>query len=158
MGGFPLTTRPVLEQTLELTAFVPFRLNRLATGVSQYLAVVYEARFGLDIPQWRVMATVGSKHGCTAQYISASTRMHKTRVSRAIAELEARDLIERVSSAQDRRERQVRLSKSGRRMYCELVPLALAREAALLKCLTPEQLSGFLTGMETLERFLRLED
>ncbi len=146
------------EQTLELPAFVPFRLNRLAAGVSQHLAVVYQTRFGLDIPQWRVMATVGSRHGCTAQYIAASTRMHKTRVSRAIAELEARQLIERVSSAEDRRERQVRLTKAGRRMYTELVPLALAREADLLQCLTSEQLAGFLTAIETLERDLQLED
>ena len=104
------------------------------------------------------MATVGSKHGCTAQYIAASTRMHKTRVSRAIGELEARALIERASSSEDRRQRQVHLSRSGRRMYSELVPLALEREAALLSCLGPEQLAGFMVGIETLERFLELED
>lgn len=153
-----MTARPPLEQTLELSAFVPFRLNRLATGVSQHLAVVYQARFGLDIPQWRVMATVGSMRGCTAQQIAASTRMHKTRVSRAIAELEARELIERASSAEDRRRRQVCLTRAGRRMYAELVPLALEREAKLLACLAPDQLAGFLAGMERLERFLQLED
>ena len=153
-----MTARPTLERTLELAAFVPFRLNRLAAATSQYLAIVYQERFGLDIPQWRVMATVGSTQDCTAQYIAASTRMHKTRVSRAIAELETRQLIERASSAEDRRERQVRLSKAGRRMYTELVPLALTRESSLLGCLSPEQLAGFLTGLETLERFLQLED
>ena len=153
-----MTARSTPEQTLELAAFVPFRLNRLADGVSQHLAVIYRKRFGLDIPQWRVMATVGSKHGCTAQYIAASTRMHKSRVSRAIGELEARALIERASSGEDRRQRQVHLSRSGRRMYSELVPLALEREAALLACLGPEQLAGFMVGIETLERFLELED
>ncbi len=153
-----MTARSTPEQTLELAAFVPFRLNRLADGVSQHLAVIYRKRFGLDIPQWRVMATVGSKHGCTAQYIAASTRMHKSRVSRAIGELEARALIERASSGEDRRQRQVHLSRSGRRMYSELVPLALEREAALLACLGPERLAGFMVGVETLERFLELED
>ncbi len=158
MGESLVTARSMAEQTLELGAFVPFRLNRLAAGVSRHLAAVYQSRFGLDIPQWRVMATVGSKHGCTAQYIAASTRMHKTRVSRAIAELEGRQLIERASSEQDRREREVRLTKAGRRMYTELVPLALEREARLLACLSGEQLAGFLAGMETLERYLQLED
>jgi DNA-binding MarR family transcriptional regulator len=158
LGDPPVTARSTPEQTLELAAFVPFRLNRLADGVSQHLAVIYRKRFGLDIPQWRVMATVGSKHGCTAQYIAASTRMHKSRVSRAIGELEARALIERASSGEDRRQRQVHLSRSGRRMYSELVPLALEREAALLACLGPEQLAGFMVGIETLERFLELED
>jgi DNA-binding MarR family transcriptional regulator len=150
--------RPTTEQTLALGDFVPFRLNRLAAGVSLHLAEVYQHRFGLDIPQWRVMATVGAEQACTAQFIAASTRMHKTRVSRAIAQLEARELIERAASAADRRQRQVRLSRSGRRMYSELVPLARAREATLLSCLTPEQRTGFLTGIEILERFLQLEN
>jgi len=145
------------EHSLELSAFAPFRLNRLATGVSQYLAAIYRERFGLDIPQWRVMATVGG-HACTAQFIAGSTRMHKTRVSRAIAELEARDLVERVSNEQDRRERQVRLTKAGRRMYAELVPLALERERSLLACLSPAQVQGFLEGLQVLEKFLGLED
>jgi DNA-binding MarR family transcriptional regulator len=149
--------RPESEQWIELYAFVPFRLNRLATGVSEYLAAIYQERFGLDLPQWRIMATVGAR-ACTAQHIAGSTRMHKTRVSRAIAQLEARDLIERASNERDRRERQVRLTKAGRRLYAELVPLALEREGALLTCLTPGQLQGFLEGLQVLERFLHLDE
>jgi DNA-binding MarR family transcriptional regulator len=154
-GG--MSVRAPNEVGLELAAFVPYRLNRLAVGVSNHLSDIYRERFGLDIPEWRVMATVGSQHGCTAQHIAESTRMHKTRVSRAIAHLETRDLIERASSAADRREREVRLTKAGRRMYAELVPLVLERERQLLACLSKEQLRGFLVGMEALESFLGLQ-
>jgi len=110
---------------LQLGNFVPFRLNRLAAEVSEHLAETYRERFGLDVPEWRVIATVGPERGCTAQYIAGSTRMHKTRVSRAIAHLEELGLMERTSSSHDRREMLLRLSKTGRRMYQELVPLAL---------------------------------
>jgi DNA-binding MarR family transcriptional regulator len=146
------------ELGLELAGFVPYRLNRLAVGVSNHLSDIYRERYGLDVPEWRVIATVGSRHGCTAQHIAESTRMHKTRVSRAIAQLEERDLIERASSAADRREREVRLTKAGRRLYAELVPLVLERERELLGCLSKDQLRGFLAGMEALETFLGLED
>jgi DNA-binding MarR family transcriptional regulator len=146
------------ELGLELAGFVPYRLNRLAVGVSNHLSDIYRERFGLDVSEWRVMATVGSRHGCTAQHIAESTRMHKTRVSRAVAHLEERELIERASSAADRREREVRLTKAGRRMYAELVPLVLERERELLACLSKEQLRGFLAGMEALESFLGLQD
>jgi DNA-binding MarR family transcriptional regulator len=146
------------ELGLELAGFVPYRLNRLAVGVSNHLSDIYRERYGLDVPEWRVIATVGSRHGCTTQHIAESARMHKTRVSRAIAHLEERDLIERASSAADRREREVRLTKAGRRMYAELVPLVLERERELLGCLTKDQLRGFLAGMEALETFLGLED
>src|SRR5580704_2546071 len=141
---------------LQLGDFVPFRLNRLAAEVSEHLATVYRERFGLEIPEWRVMATVGPERGCTAQYIARSTRMHKSRVSRAIAHLEKRGLMTRVTSSADRREMELRLTKAGRRVYAELVPLALERESILLACLTREQLRAFTMGLDCLETFLGL--
>jgi DNA-binding MarR family transcriptional regulator len=146
------TPTPVLQ----LGDFVPFRLNRLAAEVSEHLAGIYRERFGLDVPEWRVMATVGPEKGCTAQYIAGSTRMHKTRVSRAIAHLEQKGLMTRVTSPEDRREMELRLTKAGQRLYAELVPLALEREKTLLACLTKEQLRAFTTGLDRLETFLGL--
>jgi DNA-binding MarR family transcriptional regulator len=142
--------------TLHLPSFVPFRLNRLAVAVSHYLSAIYRERFGLDIPEWRVLVTVGPERGCTDQYIAGSTRMHKTRVSRAIAHLVELGLMERTSSTHDRRAMELRLSKAGRRMYQELVPLALERERTLLSCLNKDELRGFLLALENLERFLDL--
>jgi len=148
----PPTTTP----TLLLTNFTPFRLNRLATGVSEHLSEVYKQRFGLEIPEWRVIATVGPAFSCTAQHIADTTRMHKTRVSRAIAHLVKRDLIERASNADDRREMELRLTKAGRAMYAELIPLALERERALLACLNEEELRSFNEALDRLEEFLGL--
>jgi DNA-binding MarR family transcriptional regulator len=148
---------PPGEPTLELGNFVPFRLNRLASEVSEHLAGIYRERFGLDIPEWRVMATVGpTTAGCTAQYIASSTRMHKTRVSRAIAHLEERGLMTRVTRFDDRREMELRLTRTGQRMYSELVPLALERESILLASLTRDQLRAFTTALDCLETFLGL--
>lgn len=152
-----LSARGIEESTLDLAGFVPFRLNRLAAGVSDHLAGIYRERFGLDIPEWRVMATVGPERGCTAQYIAGSTRMHKTRVSRAIAHLEKRGLMARATKSGDRRERPLRLTAAGRRMYAELVPLALERERALLASMTRDQLRAFITAVGCLEAFLGLE-
>jgi DNA-binding MarR family transcriptional regulator len=141
---------------LQLGNFVPFRLNRLAAEVSEHLAEIYRERFGLDVPEWRVIATVGPERGCTAQYIAGSTRMHKTRVSRAIAHLEERGLMTRAIRSDDRREMELRLTKAGQRLYAELVPLALERERTLLACMSREQLRAFTTGLDCLETFLGL--
>jgi DNA-binding MarR family transcriptional regulator len=147
---------PSTAPALLLTNFTPFRLNRLATGVSDHLSEVYKQRFGLEIPEWRVIATVGPAWSCTAQHIADTTRMHKTRVSRAIAHLVKRELIERTSNADDRREMELSLTKAGRAMYSELVPLALERERALLACLNEEELRAFTEGLDRLEEFLGL--
>jgi DNA-binding MarR family transcriptional regulator len=142
--------------SLLLTNFTPFRLNRLATGVSEQLSDVYKQRFDLEIPEWRVIVTVGPAWSCTAQHVADTTRMHKTRVSRAIAHLVQRGLIERTSNADDRREMELRLTKAGRAMYTELVPLALERERALLSCFSEEELRAFNEGLDRLEEFLGL--
>jgi DNA-binding MarR family transcriptional regulator len=147
---------PPALPTLHLTNFTPFRLNRLASGVSDNLSEIYRRHFGLEIPEWRVIATVGPDWGCTAQHIADTTRMHKTRVSRAIAHLVKRGLVERASNADDRREMELRLTKAGRTMYAELVPLALERERNLLSCLSDEQLRAFNEGLGLLEEFLGL--
>jgi DNA-binding MarR family transcriptional regulator len=151
-----ITARPPSTPALLLTNFTPFRLNRLATAVNDQLSGVYKQRFGLEIPEWRVIATVGPAWSCTAQHIADTTRMHKTRVSRAISHLVKRDLIERASNADDRREMELRLTKAGRAMYTELVPLALERERALLACFNEEELRAFTDGLDRLEEFLGL--
>jgi DNA-binding MarR family transcriptional regulator len=142
--------------TLHLANFAPFRLNRLASGVSDLLSDIYRRRFGLEIPEWRVIATVGQAWTCTAQHIADSARMHKTRVSRAIAHLVQRGLIERTSNADDRREMALRLTAAGRALYEELVPVALERERELLSCLSEEELRAFNEGLTKLEEFLGL--
>ena len=151
-----MSSRPIRQASLQLARFVPFRLNRLAAAVSQHLSLAYRGRFALEIPEWRVMATVGQDPSCTAQHIAASTRMHKTRVSRAIAHLEQRGLMTRVTRSDDRREMELRLTKAGRRMYSELVPLALERESVLLACMTRDQLRAFTAALDCLETFLGL--
>lgn len=147
-----------VPEALELGKFVPFRLNRLAEAVSQDLSKIYRHRFQLEIPEWRVLVTVGQGHDCTARHIGASTRMHKTRVSRAVAALEARDLIERVASAKDGREEPLRLSKAGRQVYASLVPQALQRERELLSCLSEAEQRQFAKALTRLENALGLDD
>jgi len=144
------------QPALRLTTFVPFRLNRLAVEVSNHMSTIYRERFGLEVPEWRVLVTVAPEQGCTAQQIAASTRMHKTRVSRAIAYLMEKGFIERVANAEDRREMRLQLTKPGRKIYAELVPLALQRERELLSCLSKAELQSFLAALDRLEDSLEL--
>jgi DNA-binding MarR family transcriptional regulator len=153
-----LSARHPPPTTLRLSGFVPFRLYRLAAGVSQHLSDIYRTRFALEVPEWRVLVTVGEDRGCTAQYVAASTRMHKTRVSRALASLRRRGLIERAASAHDKRALQLRLSRRGRRLYRQLVPLALAREHSLLASLSAAQRRGLRLALTRLEAVLELHE
>ena len=137
---------------LDLFKFVPFRLNRLAAEVSSALAAEYQARYGLDIPEWRVLATLGFRSdACSAQYIAQCTRTHKSTISRAVTALMKRQIIERVENADDRREFRLRLTRKGTVLYEELIPRLLRREQEILSCLSaPERkaLAGLLGKIE----------
>jgi DNA-binding MarR family transcriptional regulator len=125
---------------LDLFHFMPFRLNRLAAEVSAALADEYQARHGLDIPSWRVIATLGFRRdACSAQYISDCTRTHKSTISRAVTALMERQLVERVENAEDRREFRLRLTRKGKILYEELIPRLLQREGEVLSCLSRDE-------------------
>lgn len=116
----------------QLTHFLPFRLNRLAAEISEQLSTLYAERFEIDIPQWRVLATLSTGNGWTAKAIVASTRTHKSTISRAVEALERRQLIEAVQSPQDKREYRLRLTASGRKLFLKLEPLVLDYEKKLM--------------------------
>src|SRR5690606_8188553 len=102
------------DRKLTLEEFLPYRLNVLAEIVSQSLAKLYERRFGIANPEWRVLATLGQYPRMTAKQVGAHSRMHKTKVSRAVAALEAKGLIERSANADDLRESFLALTAAGR--------------------------------------------
>jgi DNA-binding MarR family transcriptional regulator len=142
---------------LDLFRFMPFRLNRLAAEVSNALAGEYRARYGLDIPEWRVLATLGFRSdACSAQYISDCTRTHKSTISRAVTTLMDRQIIERVENADDRREFRLRLTRKGRALYEELIPGLLRKEQEILSCLTPQERKDFAALLGKIEKSLEL--
>jgi DNA-binding MarR family transcriptional regulator len=141
---------------LDLLSFMPFRLNRLAAEFSNALAADY-ARFGIDIPEWRVLATLGMHDAPkSANYVVRCTRTHKSRISRAVGQLTDLGFVERLESGDDRREIMLQLTPRGREVYEELLPLLLARERTLLSCLSPAQAGALDEIMLTLERSLDL--
>ena len=142
---------------LDLFKFVPFRLNRLAAELSSALAVEYEQRYGLDIPSWRVLATLGfRKEACSAQYVAECTRTHKSTISRAVTALMKRQFIERVENENDRREFRLRLTRKGRSLYEELFPRLLQREQEILGCLSTQERRDLVSLLGKLEASLSL--
>jgi DNA-binding MarR family transcriptional regulator len=142
---------------LDLFRFVPFRLNRLAAEVSAALSSEYQQRYGLDIPEWRVLATLGFRNdACSAQYIAHCTRTHKSTISRAVTALMARQLVERVENEDDRREFALRMTRKGKALYQELIPRLKRKEQAILSCLSAQERKDFAVMLGKIEQSLDL--
>ena len=155
--GTSLREHNASKRRLDLFHFVPFRLNRLAAEVSSALSGEYQARYGLDIPEWRVLATLGFRdEACSAQYIAHCTRTHKSTISRAVTALMTRQLVERVENADDRREFRLRLTRQGKTLYEELIPRLLRKEQEILACLSAQERKEFAALLGKIEQSLEL--
>jgi DNA-binding MarR family transcriptional regulator len=142
---------------LDLFRFVPFRLNRLAAEVSAALSGEYQERYELDIPEWRVLATLGFRNdACSAQYIVHCTRTHKSTISRAVTALMKRQLVERVENEDDRREFALRMTRKGQALYEELIPRLKRKEQAILSCLSAAERKQFALLLGKIEGGLDL--
>jgi DNA-binding MarR family transcriptional regulator len=122
--------------TLELDRFLPYRLSVLSNIVSTAISGAYEKRFGLTIPEWRVMAVLATTPGLSAAEVAQRTAMDKVAVSRAVASLLRERRIVRQTARADRRRSLLRLSAAGEKVYAQVVPMALDYERDLLAPLT----------------------
>jgi len=146
---------PNALQALELENFLPYRLSILAQLVSESLHDLYAAPFGLTVTQWRVMAALGRFAPLTASEVGARIVMDKVAVSRAVAGLMKRGLIERATDRDDRRRASLRLSARGRAMHARIVPMAINYETRLYQALSRRERQVFDTLADRL--FARAE-
>jgi DNA-binding MarR family transcriptional regulator len=136
---------------LKLDDFLPHRLNVLSSLVSQALTRVY-ARRGIGIPEWRVLVTLGENGVMTGKAVGAQTHMHKTKVSRAVAQLEHRKLVTRRANRADLREMFLTLTPAGRAIYQELAPSALEFMDRLCEVVASADRPAFDRAMQQLTK------
>ena len=125
----------------QLERFLPYRLSVLANLASRALARLYGERFGLSVAEWRVIAHLARAAPASANEVAARAAMDKVQVSRAVARLTAKELVERATDAADRRRSALRLTRRGQATHDAIVPLARGVEARLLAGLPAAELA-----------------
>lgn len=142
------------ETELDLTGFLPYRLNNLAERISNALSSIYARQFGINIAEWRVLAWLSFRRVLTAKEICGFTNMDKAKVSRAVHRLESRGLIRRAPAEEDQRRHHIRLTPEGIQLLESLIPAARAWDASLVEALTPEEYDQLFHLIDKLERRL----
>lgn len=121
-----------MSKELILEEFLPYRLSILSNTVSTMIARAYDKRFGLSIPEWRVIAVLGRFPGISAVEVAERTLMDKVAVSRAVGKLIKSGRVDRQFADADRRRSILNLSEAGEKVHDEIAPLALRFEQDLL--------------------------
>ena len=150
---------PQTHARLDLDRFLPYKLSVLSNRVSDAIARHYSERFGLSIPEWRVMAALGNTPCLSASEVATRTAMDKVQVSRAVANLLDAGRLSRKPDAQDGRIKRLALNTRGQAIYDQIVPLALELEARLVAMLGVEErrtldrlIAKLMRQVEELER------
>jgi len=86
----------------------------------------------------------------TGKQIGAHSHMHKTKVSRAVAELETRKLVARKANRADKREAFLSLTGAGRAIYEDLAPSALDFARRLAEVIEPADRAAFDRAIKAL--------
>lgn len=140
-----------MQPALSLTRFLPYRCNTLARKISVSLSRIYTERFGISIAEWRVLVTLAEYGELLAKQIGELTSMDKVQVSRAVAGLQGRGLLQRRPCERDSRAALLCLSTAGAKLYRRIEPEALAWEQSLLAPLEPAERDTLFALIDKLE-------
>ncbi|HEY0213526.1 MAG TPA: MarR family winged helix-turn-helix transcriptional regulator [Paenirhodobacter sp.] len=107
--------------------------SRLGTGASQE----YHQRFQIGVVEWRILCHLAVEPWSNVIAMSNSIGLDKSSVSRSLSAMERRGLVEMRDGA--RRTRLAHLTEAGLALHHEVLPVARAREAALLTGFEPHE-------------------
>lgn len=140
----------IMKDDLILEDFLPYRLSITSHTVSTNIARVYEKRFGVSIPEWRVIAILGRFPGLSAVEVAERTFLDKVAVSRAVTKLIKNGRIDRQFADADRRRSILNLSEEGQKVHNEIAPLALEFERQLVENISEDDYETFNAVLEQL--------
>lgn len=132
-----------MKQSTRLADFLPYQLSVTSNAVSGRIAQEYRERFGLNVPEWRVMAVLGDAGTLTQRELTEFTLMDKVAVNRACKVLEDRGLAARQPNDRDGRSHLLELTDAGRAMHGAIMPLALEMERRLFSTFSDEEQDTF---------------
>lgn len=124
------------------SGFLPYLLNQAAEVASLEFQKTYKDRYGMLRTEWRVLFHLGVHGSLTAKDIVTRAKIHKTKISRAVAKLEERRFLTRMRNDEDRRFETLTLTHKGKAVYLDLKAAAHSYDADLAAAFTDREMSA----------------
>ena len=148
---------------MTLDEMLAYRVAMLSGNLSESLYSVY-APYDLTMPQWRIMATLGTLHSevsnkeskkdsivsMTAKQLVKATRLDKVTVTRALQQMERHRLIDKRQDTSDGRAVNVTLSTTGQNVYLKILPNVISWQEEKLASITDSEYQIFLKVIDKL--------
>jgi DNA-binding MarR family transcriptional regulator len=108
-----------------------FRMVLAVNLTARPFARIWGRKYKLNLTEWRVMITLASRPGSSANEIARLSGLDKMTVSRSLASMVRHGYVDRRNSHEDRRRSIVALTSKGRRVFAAIAPSGAGRERAL---------------------------
>lgn len=139
---------------LHMDSFLPSLIRNLSEGMATNMSRQITGSFRLSMTEWRILLQLAEHEALTASDIVAYSAMEKSKVSRALRNLESRDLVIRKVSESDHRVKLLSMTETGRKRYTALVPRVLDWEKDLIEGLEVGEYRDLLYLLDKLNRQL----
>ncbi len=127
------------NDSLWLHEYIPYKLSVVANRLSQSIGGLFEQRFGIQIPEWRILMALYAHGPMAPNGVVEQTSMDKARVSRAQRRMVELELLAVSEDPRDRRRLVLFLTKKGEALCRSIIPAVRDMEAWFLTVLEPEE-------------------
>mgnify|MGYP001813879188 CR=1 FL=1 len=139
---------------LQMDSFLPSLIRNLTEGMAASMSRRITGSFRLSMTEWSILLQLAEHEALTATDIVSYSAMEKSKVSRALANLEGRNLVTRKVSETDHRVKLLTMTEEGRKRYSALVPRVLDWEKELIDGLEVSEYRDLLYLLEKLKKQL----
>jgi DNA-binding MarR family transcriptional regulator len=136
---------------VDVTQLLSYRILTLSNTLGLWAAREYPERFGITLPEWRVLSVIAVRGTLTAKEIVESLSTDKAWVSRILSGLEDRKLVQIRPGTLDRRSKRVELTRSGQALCVSLSDASAERQARLTAQLQASDLEQFAAVLQELQ-------
>ncbi|MDP7184189.1 MAG: helix-turn-helix domain-containing protein [Paracoccaceae bacterium] len=140
------------KDDFDLMLFLPYLLNQAAEECSVSFQQHYKDKYNMLRTEWRVLFHLGYYGDMTAREICNRSKLHKTKVSRAVASLQKRRFLTREKLPHDRRSEVLKLSPAGVAAYRDLRESALSYDQDVTKDFSKPEVDALRQALLKLAR------
>lgn len=136
---------------------IDYKVGRLRKALDNYSGAEVSTKFGLTLPEWRVLSHIHTGATVTAGWLCQRLLVDKAEVSRACSSLVERGLVSARRNPADARSQLMTLTATGRNLYARLLPERLQLDAELSAVLSPRERNALCQALDKLTTFVLRE-
>lgn len=109
---------------------------------------------GVSVPQWRILAVLQDRAGCTMSELAGITTVDRTTLTRSVDRMVETGLVARRGDAQDRRSVRLWLTAAGKATFRQVLPLVIEQNERALQSFAASELTQFRAQLHRMVRNL----